>query len=54
MTYIFDIDGTLADCSHRLHYISGENKDWDTFYKECVNDKPIMDVVEILWSLQET
>lgn len=20
--YIFDIDGTLADCSHRLHYLS--------------------------------
>lgn len=54
MTYIFDIDGTLADCSQRLHYISGKNKDWDTFYKECVNDKPIMDVVEILWALQES
>ena len=54
MAYIFDIDGTLADCSHRLHYISGEHKDWDAFYKECVNDKPIMDVMEILWALQES
>ena len=53
MAYIFDIDGTLADCSHRLHYISGEHKDWDAFYKECVNDKPIMGVIEVLWSLQE-
>jgi len=29
---IFDIDGTLADISHRLHYIKDvEKKDWDSF-----------------------
>ena len=33
MKYIvFDIDGVLADCSHRLHYIQGDNKDYDKFY----------------------
>lgn len=33
MKYIvFDIDGILADCSHRLHYIQGDNKDYDKFY----------------------
>lgn len=35
MKYIvFDIDGVLADCSHRLKYIQGENKDYDKFYIE--------------------
>ena len=29
---IFDIDGVLADCSHRLKYIKGEKKDYDKFY----------------------
>lgn len=33
MKYIvFDIDGVLADCSHRLKYIKGEKKDYDKFY----------------------
>lgn len=43
--YIFDIDGTLADCSHRLHFITGEKKDWDSFYGELEHDKSICDVV---------
>lgn len=35
MKYIvFDIDGVLADCSHRLHYIQGDNKDYDKFYSD--------------------
>lgn len=33
-----DIDGILADCSHRLHYL--DKKDYDNFYKEVVNDVP--------------
>lgn len=41
---IFDLDGTLADCSHRRHYVEGDNKDWDAFFAECGKDviiKPI-------------
>lgn len=44
MKYIvFDIDGVLADCSHRLHYIQGNNKEYDKFYsdEEIMKDKPI-------------
>ena len=48
MIYIFDIDGTLADCSHRLGFISGDNKDWDSFYSACADDKPIDEVLEVL------
>ena len=46
--YIFDIDGTIADCSHRLHFITGEHKDWGAFYDACFDDAPINDVIKIL------
>lgn len=31
MIIICDIDGTLANIDHRLHYILGEKKDWASF-----------------------
>lgn len=46
--YIFDLDMTLCDCSHRLHFITGEHKDWDAFYDACLDDAPIHDVIKIL------
>lgn len=55
MKYIvFDIDGVLADCSHRLHYIQGENKDYDKFYSydEVLKDKPILNLNNILFEMQ--
>ena len=65
--YIFDIDGTLADCSHRLHFIEPAdnatftydgklefNPDWESFYEACVDDKPIEGVIEILKLLSHT
>lgn len=45
---IFDIDGTLANTSHRLHFLTQEKKDWDGFYAECKNDKPISEMVNLL------
>lgn len=58
--YIFDIDGTLADCSHRLsaiqmpaglvHFDPGETDwkpDWDKFYSLCDKDEPIEDVCRV-------
>ncbi len=38
---ICDIDGTIADCRHRQHFVSGEKKDWDSFFKEMTHDKVI-------------
>ena len=37
---IFDIDGTLADLTHRLHYVSGQHKDWDAFFDKTCDDEP--------------
>ena len=35
---IFDIDGTLADCDHRRHFVTGKKKDFNAFYDEMGND----------------
>ncbi len=45
LLYIFDLDGTLADIEHRRHFISGEKKDWDSFYEACDADEPIMPII---------
>jgi hypothetical protein len=46
MYTIFDIDGVLADCTHRLKYL--ESKDWKTFYKLVTHDKAIKSGFEIM------
>ena len=48
MYYIFDLDGTLANISHRLHFIEGEKKDWDAFYDACDKDEPIKNTLKLL------
>lgn len=45
--YIFDIDGTLADLSHRLPHIQKSPKDWDAFFAACEDDEPIGHVCEL-------
>ena len=36
---IFDIDGTLADCEHRRHFVEGKKKDFEKFYQTMGDDK---------------
>ena len=50
---ICDIDGTIANIEHRLHYIKGPKKDWDSFNKACVDDTVNKDVNEILFNLYD-
>lgn len=51
--YIFDLDGTLADCSHRVHFITEcDPKDWTAFFAASEGDSPIRPVIEILKSLR--
>ena len=37
---IFDIDGTLANNKHRVHWLECEKKDWNKFYSEMDKDAP--------------
>jgi len=49
--YIFDIDGTLADCGHRLPHIQKTPKDWQAFFADCCHDKPISHMVRLAQDL---
>lgn len=51
MIYIFDIDGTIADLTHRLHHIQKTPKDWSGFFQDCADDEPIPEVVEVAAAL---
>ena len=52
--YIFDIDGTLADNTHRAHLLKrepGMPPNWDEWYKFAHLDSPRPAVIKILESL---
>jgi hypothetical protein len=44
--YIFDLEGTLTDCDHRIHHY--ENKDWDAWNKSIVLDTPRLGIIKLL------
>lgn len=46
-TYIFDIDGTIADLSHRLPLIQKTPKDWPAFFAACPDDVPIEHTIKL-------
>lgn len=35
---VVDLDGTLFDIQHRLHFIKGDKKDWNSFNTACEAD----------------
>lgn len=49
---ILDVDGTIADCSHRRHYVDGTDgkKNWTGFHavEEVKKDPPIMPIVRLV------
>jgi len=53
---LVDIDGTLADGTHRQHYVTrpeGEKKDWDSYYEALSYDEPISFVMRWVRKLAE-
>lgn len=51
--YVMDIDGTLANCDHRLHHIQKEPKDWRSFFAACHLDAPHRHMIELTKHLQK-
>jgi uncharacterized HAD superfamily protein len=43
-TVVVDIDGTLANISHRQHHIKSKRKKWRKFFKNMDKDLPIPEV----------
>jgi len=46
--YIFDLDGTLADISHRRHFVATKPKNWAAFNATMHLDKPNQPVVDLI------
>lgn len=53
MFVVFDLDGTLCDVSHRLHFIQEQPKDWDAFFSSCIDDAPKLEIIHTLNALDE-
>jgi len=51
---VCDIDGTVSNPVHRIKHIEKSPKDWDSFYNECINDDPHLDIIEMLKTLYYT
>jgi phosphoglycolate phosphatase-like HAD superfamily hydrolase len=44
---IFDIDGTLADVSERIHHMRKKPKNWNAFFQGMAQDKAIHSMVRL-------
>lgn len=52
-TVIFDIDGTLADCTHRLHHVTGARRDYAAFFAGIPEDSCYSEIIDLLWILSK-
>lgn len=50
---IVDADGTVADCTHRLHFVKTKPKNYKAFYAGIHADTPMTDIIEIVWMFSE-
>lgn len=54
MFVVFDLDGTLSNPYHRIHFLEREKKDWRAFYAACDKDQPHHAVIRVLNALYIT
>jgi hypothetical protein len=55
---ICDLDGTLADCEHRRHWLDKEqhgelslDERWRNFFADCPQDKPRWPLIQVVQML---
>lgn len=53
MDVICDIDGTVADLTHRRHWVATKPKNWKMFFQELHKDTPITPVINVINSLHD-
>lgn len=51
--YVFDIDGTLADLTHRLPFIQQSPKNWAAFFANVAGDAPIRHICDLANTLSD-
>ncbi|MBM7169901.1 hypothetical protein JQK87_16025 [Streptomyces sp. G44] len=44
---VFDLDGTLADTTHRQRYLERSPRDWDAFFAAAPHDPPLAQGVDL-------
>jgi phosphoglycolate phosphatase-like HAD superfamily hydrolase len=44
---VFDIDGTLADVSERVHHVRARPRNWNAFFAKMAQDKAIVAMVRL-------
>ncbi len=54
LCFIFDIDGTLADNSHRTHHLLKKPKDWDAYHAATADDLPHQHIIDVAYSLSQS
>lgn len=50
-TAIVDIDGTISNSNHRLHFVrppEGVSRDYEAFHLKCNEDLPIQSIVDLV------
>jgi hypothetical protein len=47
-TVLVDVDGVLADGSHRQHLLNGEKKRWQDFFRAISDDQPLLATVTLV------
>ena len=45
---IVDIDGTISKPGKRLKYLKQDKPDWDSFYNDCFDDEPILEMIDLV------
>ncbi|GAA3018186.1 phosphatase domain-containing protein [Streptomyces fulvorobeus] len=45
---VFDLDGTLADTTHRQHFLEGARRDWQGFFSAAADDPPLAEGVRLV------
>lgn len=51
---IVDIDGTVADCSHRLWFIEKKPKKFDDFHDNMKHDYPIWTIIKLVMAIRSS
>jgi hypothetical protein len=52
-TIIVNIDGTIADCRHRRHFVTDDKQDWNSFFNAMKKDLPIKPTAELVRRLNQ-
>lgn len=48
-----DLDGTLSDSEHRVHFVRGKNRDYESFFAAAGDDAPMWPVITLVRALAQ-